>query len=233
MLPSALQVRKNPDELFLKDLVPPELHARWIVLRDKYIDSYSINDEEKNIERWRPMFAALELYKKAIIASGLTSSSPVWGVVNDAAQKHKVKITQVRLEPPIKDPRAALSELRATRLADLDCFEKTIDRIETDIASMRIRANAWARGDIDAIRKLPVADQRAACEAAIRDASFLKTLGAQNVLTQLETLWLNAAESALKNDRVALAILPITELLSPIGYLAKLRAKGYAVEEPE
>ena len=233
MLPSAMQVRKNPDDATLKDIVPADLYARWQVVRDKYIDQYNLTDEENDIERWRPMFAALELYRKAINKSGLTSSSPVWPVIRNAANKHKVKITEVKFEPAINDPRGALKELRASRLADIDCFAKTIERIETDLAAMRIRANAWATGDIETIRKLPATDQRAACEAAIRDASFMKTLGAQNLPAQVENMWLLAAEAALKNDAVALAILPIGRLVATDGYLAKLKARGYAVEEPE
>ncbi|MEQ1516776.1 MAG: TraB/GumN family protein [Usitatibacteraceae bacterium] len=233
MLPSALQVRKNPDDAMLKDIVPPELHARWVVLRDKYIDSYDINDEEKNIEGWRPMFAALELYRKAINKSGLTSVNPVWPLIRDAAKKHNVKITEVKYEPAISEPRAALKELRTTRLADVDCFAKTIERIESDLSAMRVRANAWARGDIDAIRKTPAVDQRAACEAAVRDASFMKTLGTQNASAEVEAMWLGAAESALKNSKVALAVLPIAQVVSKDGYVAKLRARGYVVEEPD
>ena len=233
MLPSALQLRKNPDDATLKELVPAELHARWLVVRDKYIDSYTINDEEKNIENWRPMFAAVELYSKAISKSGLTSASPVWPVIREAAGKYKVKITQVRYEPAISEPRAALKELRSTRLADVDCFAKTVERIETDLAAMRVRANAWATGDINAIRNLPATDQRAACEAAIRNASFMKTLGTQDLLKQIEITWLNAAEATLKNNSVALAVLPMAQIISPDGYVAKLRAKGYIVEEPE
>lgn len=233
MLPSAMQVRKNPDGALLKDIVPADLYARWSVLRDKYIEQYNQDDEENDIERMRPMYAAMELYRKAISKVGLTSASPVWPVIRDAANKHKVKITEVKLEPAINDPRAALKELRSSRLADIDCFAKTIERIETDLADMRFRANAWATGDINAIRSLPVADQRAACEAAIRDASFMKTLGAQNLLIQLETTWLSAAEAALKNDKVSLAVLPIAQIVAPNGYVAKLRARGYIVQEPE
>ncbi len=233
MLPSAMQARKNPDGALLKDIVPADLYARWSVMRDKYIEQYNPDDEENDIERMRPMYAAMELYRKAISKVGLTSASPVWPMIRDAANKHKVKIIEVKLEPTINDPRGALKELRGSRLADLDCFAKTIERIETDLAAMRVRANAWATGDINAIRRLPAADQRAACEAAIRDASFVKTLGAQNVPTQMENAWLNAAEAALKNDKVALAVLPIAQILAPDGYVAKLRARGYLVQEPE
>ena len=233
MLPSAMQLRKNPDDATLKELVPADLYARWLVLRDKYVDHYKIHDEEQNIERWRPMFAALELYRSAIRQSGLTSSSPVWPVIRAAANKHNVKITEVKFEPTISEPRAALKELRATRLADVECFAKTIERIETDLATMRVRANAWATGDINALRNLPAADQRAACEAAIRGASFVKTLGAQNLPGQIENMWLNAAEAALKKGKVALAVLPMAQVISPDGYVAKLRARGYLVQEPE
>ena len=233
MLPSAMQVRKNPDGAMLKDIIPADLYARWLVVRDKYIDQYNFTDEENDIERWRPMFAALELYRKAINKSGLTSASPVWPVIRDAANKYKVKITEVKFEPAINDPRGALKELRASRLADIDCFAKTIERIETDLAAMRIRANAWAMGDIGAIRRLPAIDQRAACETAIRDASFMKTLSTQDWPAQVENMWLNTAEAALKNDAVAVAILPIARLVAPDGYLAKLRARGYVVQEPE
>ena len=233
MLPSAMQLRKNPDDATLKELVPADLYARWLVLRDKYVDHYKIHDEEQNIERWRPMFAALELYRSAIRQSGLTSSSPVWPVIRAAANKHNVKITEVKFEPTISEPRAALKELRATRLADVECFAKTIERIETDLATMRVRANAWATGDINALRNLPAADQRAVCEAAIRGASFVKTLGAQNLPGQIENMWLNAAEAALKKGKVALAVLPMAQVISPDGYVAKLRARGYLVQEPE
>lgn len=61
----------------------------------------------------------------------------------------------------------------------------------------------------------------------------MKTLGAQNLLSQIEMTWLTAAETALKNNTVALAVLPIAQIVSPDGYVAKLRTKGYVVQDPE
>ncbi len=231
LIPAAMEARKNPDGATLKGIVPADLYARWLILRDKYIGDYQ--DEESDIERWRPMFAALELYRKAINQAGLTSSNLVVTAVTDTAKKYNVKLTDIKVEPAIGDARAAINELKSVRLADVDCFAKTIDRIETDLQLMRTRANAWASGDISAIRALPINDQRAACEAAISNASFIKILGVQNIRAQLESAWLNAAESALTNNTVTLAVLPIEQMLKTDGYLARLKAKGYAVLEPD
>ena len=231
LLPSAMESVKNPDGATLRDVVPASIYPRWVALRSKYIGEYQ--DDDNDLERSRPMFAAGKLYQKAIEKTGMTSSSPVNAVINEAAKKHGVKITSVTIEPPIGDLRAAVTEFKKSRLADLDCFTKTLDRIETDLQAMRARANAWATGDIRAIRALPVNDQRAACEAAIRDASFVKTLGVQNVPAQIQAAWLNAAEAALTKNMSTVATLSMAQLVASDGYLAKLKAKGYVVEEPD
>jgi hypothetical protein len=233
LLPSAMEARKNPKNALLKDVVPADLYPRWLALRDKYVDEFNTDDESKDIERWRPMFAAFELYSKAVRKSGMSFENAVWPVVQQAAKANKVSIRDIRVKPKIKDPRRAVKEFEATPLADLDCFRKTIERIETDLAAMRLRANAWASGDIEALKKLPFTDQRAACSEAIQNAGFVKTLGIQDITTVLKNTWLEAAEDALTKNKVTLAVLPIRELISDTGYLAALRAKGYPVTGPD
>ncbi len=231
LLPAAMEARKNPDGKTLRDIVPADVYARWAVLRDKYIGDYQ--EDDSDIERRRPMFAALELYSKAISQNGLTSTNPVRSAVDELAKKYKVKVTNINFEPAIGDLREAVKELKSTNLADVECFTKTVARIESDLALMRARANAWATGDINALRTLPVNDQRAACTAAIENASFVKTLGIQNVRSQVEAAWMKAAEAALTNNVSSLTVLPMREMFSPDGYLAKLKSKGYVVIEPD
>ncbi len=60
---------------------------------------------------------------------------------------------------------------------DLDCFEKTLDRIDSDLDAMTLRANAWATGDIDALRSLPDTNQREACLAALTGTNFARERG--------------------------------------------------------
>jgi TraB/PrgY/gumN family len=231
LIPSAMESVKNPDGATLREIVPADVYARWVALRSKYIGEYQ--DDDNDLERSRPMFAAGKLYREAIAKGGMTFTSPVTAIINDAAKKHNVKVTPVTITPPTDNARSAIKELKKTRLQDLDCFTKTIERIETDLQAMRLRANAWATGDINAIRALPVNDQRAACEAAIRDAGFVKTLGVENLPAQIEAAWLNAAEAALAKNKSTVATLSMPQLLTPNGYLSKLKAKGYLVEEPD
>lgn len=233
LIPSAMEARRNPDGAVLKDLVPPDVYRRWLALRDKYIEENNTNDEAQDIERWRPMFAALELYDKAIRKHGMTQQSPVWKTVQDTARQQKVKVTDVNAEPNISNPGTAIRELNRTRLADLDCFSRTIERIETELTDMKKRANAWARGDVAALKNQLAEDQRAACNAAVRDAAFVKTLGLGDITTQMEAAWLVAAEMALATNASTVAVLPITQITGAKGYLAKLAAKGYTVTEPD
>jgi hypothetical protein len=232
MIPMAMEGRKNPDGVRLKELIPPETYARWLVLRDKYIVENNTEDESKDIERWRPVFAAQELYNEAIKKNGMTQTSPVWKLVSSEAAKSKVKVTPVEFEFPIEDPFGAIRDLNKSRLDDVDCFSKTIDRIDAELSVMRKRANAWARGDIDALRSLPWQDQREACSNAIRNAAFVRKLGAKDIALQIEKTWVEQAEKSLAANAVTVAVLPLSDVLSQTTYLAKLKAKGYAVVEP-
>ncbi|MFN8754708.1 MAG: TraB/GumN family protein [Burkholderiales bacterium] len=233
MIPAAIEARKNPDGARLKELVPPDVYQRWLVLRDKYIEENNTDDEASDIERWRPIFAALELYDEAIKKNGMTQTSPVWKTVEEAAKRHKVKITDVTLEPEIKEPRAALKEFAKTRLDDIDCFTKTIERIESDLRNMRARGNAWATGDVELLRRTPGADQRAACSNALQSATFIKRLGADGIAQQMENAWLAAVDTALSRSRSSVAVMPITQLTGAANLVGKLRARGYVVTEPE
>ena len=64
LLPSLLRARYNPNGATLKDVLPAPLYARWSRLKAQYIGN------DSGIERWRPMFAAIRLYSRALENSG-------------------------------------------------------------------------------------------------------------------------------------------------------------------
>jgi hypothetical protein len=74
-------------------------------------------------------------------------------------------------------------------------------------------------------------DERIACFEVLLN---VPKLGDQlkQVKVQLTDLWLADADEALAKYESSFAVLPITEMLKPDGWLAKLRDRGYTVEEP-
>jgi hypothetical protein len=134
----------------------------------------------------------------------------------------------------MEDPSRLVKEFKKTQLADTACFSKTLDRLDSDIAAMRVRANAWATGDLKAIQSLSYPDQETECGDAVRNAAFMKSQpGFQNVKQRLLDNWTAAAEKALAANTTTFATLRLSDILNPQGYLAALKSKGYQVESPE
>lgn len=226
LLPSLLGARRNPGDATLRDVLPADLYARWTVLKEKYVG------RDSSIEKWRPIFAANELYSAALRKSGLSNAGAVAKTVRKAAKKHKVKLTEPMVKVTVVDPKVAIKDFRAAPLNDVECFRKTLDHLETDLASMTARANAWAIGDVEALRVLPYSNQFEVCWKALTEASFARKLGLDETEQRVEKAWFDAAEAALANNQTTFAVLPITQILKPDGYLSRLQAKGYLVEAP-
>jgi uncharacterized protein YbaP (TraB family) len=227
-LPFAFGVDKNPGDASLKDVLPPDVYARWLPLRDKYVRNH------EHIERLRPLFAAGALFGSALQENGLANGREVTEAIFKIARKNKLKITEPKVDLSIESPVQAVRNFKKSSLEDLQCFSKTIERLETDIDAMRIRANAWAKGDLDTIRKLVFADGGEACHAAVMNSAIMKDQpGLQSLDARLQQAWIEAAEKALANNASTFAVMPLKRIFDPKGVLADLQAKGYQVDSPE
>ena len=227
LLPSILGARKNPDGKTLQQVVSPESYARWKALKARYIGN------DGGVEKWRPLFAAQELYKEAMKKSGLDNAKSVWPVIDKAIETHHPNVTVVKEEIVVKDPKPLLKEFSKTTLDDIACFENTMTRIETDLDAMRARANAWATGDMAALQSLPPAYQWEACSSAITEAGIGKRLGFGDANQKVRAKWMVAAEAALEKNAVTFASLDMKDLAGPNGFLARFKAKGYTVLAPD
>lgn len=227
LLPTVLKARRNPDGKTLRELVSAEQYARWSVLKQRYIGG------DKDIEEWRPLFAALELYTKAISRSGLTQDSDVVETVTKIARRNDVKTTDPKLVIKIQNPKALLKEFQRETLDDTVCFERTLARIEGDLGVMTQRANAWAQGDIEGMRNLQARNtQWSACNAAMTGNAVARRIGMTDIEARVQRQWMEAVETAMSRNKSTFAVLPVAQLIAPDGYLADLVARGYMVEEP-
>lgn len=229
LLPSLVGVRDNPDHATLQQIVPADLYARWIELKTKYFG----RDRGRNLETWRPIFAALELYDAAVRKTGLTRSDITGDIVRNAAARAGIETTTPLITLEVDNPREAVKKFKGSEMEDIECFRKTLDRIENDVQTMAARANAWATADLETLRKLPDADLRAACFAAVTNTELARERGIADIDVRLKQAWMDAATAALAKNPVSFARLPIDDLLEPDGYLAKLKARGYAIEAPD
>lgn len=226
LAPSMIGIRKSPEGKTLQQTLPPDLYARWSTLKERHMG------RDAGVEKWRPIFAARELYTKAVEKSGLTYKSEVWPVVKKLANKHDIKITTPRLVVEVDQPRAIIKEFKKSSLDDVECFARTLERLETDLDAMRLRANAWAVGDMEALSRLAPPDQNAACRDAIMNSQIVRERGFQDVPDRMANTWADAAERALGENSSTFAVLTLSDMLRPGGVLAVMQARGYAVEAP-
>jgi hypothetical protein len=227
LLPAVYGARKNEDGATLQEILPADLYARWLALKVKYIGN------DSGVERLRPMVAANELYDKALAKSGLARNGLIWDTVKGVARKNRVRVFEPQASIPVDDARQTIRDFRDTAgNLDIDCLAATMTRLETDLTAMRERANAWAVGDIGALRRLVSPSQQDACIAAVTSNAHLRDQF-QSALDQMDNAWLSAAEQALRDNASTFAVLPMDELLRPDRRLAMLEARGYAVEPPE
>jgi hypothetical protein len=226
--PFLIGIKKNADGAHLQDVVPADVYTRWSALKARYIGN------DQGIEEERPIFAADTLFDKALGASGMDKGYAIQRRIEELAKNWKIKRTSTTLPLPMENPRQAVRDFKKTQLEDVECFTKTVDRLETDLEAMKVRANAWSSGNIDAIRKLRFPDQKQSCNAAILNSKWIGNLkDGSNLGQRIKASWLAAAETALGNNKATFAMLPMSELLNPDGLVASLRARGYQVDEPD
>jgi hypothetical protein len=226
LLPKALKARNNPGGKTLRDVLPARTHARWVVLRDRYLGG------DRDIEKRRPLFAAQALYSAAIRQAGLDEDNQVRPKVEKIADRHDVPVQVAEVKATLAEPKQALRVFSGQALDDVACFELTLDRLEADLAQMAARANAWSIGDLATMRRLPYTDQGQACLAAVLDSAVARSQGLDALPAQVRDAWIDAAQKALAEHDTSFALLPMAEILKPDGYLAGLAARGYAVEAP-
>lgn len=228
MVPHAFGLMKNPDGKTLKDVLPADVYARWELMKKQYMPG------KDDVERQRPLFAAERLYSAALYKAGLTSKNEVSSDIEKLVKKSKIKVTRTEVELAVENPAGLMKAFKKSPMEDAACLSKTMDRIEMDMEVLKVRANAWSKGDVGEIRKLNFTDRRGPCkDAMMSNPVFREGIKVDDMESRMREAWLAAAENALARNASTFAILSIREMLDSKGMLAALEAKGYQVESPE
>jgi len=230
LIPALLRARDNPDGATLHDALPADVFARYDTLYRRFF-----REDPDLKEKRRPLFAADELYRQALKKSGLTESSLVWPTVEKLARRYKVPIREREFEVELNDPKGIIADLALIkRDQEVACLSATMDHIARDLPNIKRRARAWAVGNLAELRALPAAVDRQSCLDALIDA----------LRPRLETR-INETQRQIQEDRkgifswmllaneTSFTTMAIEDLLAADGAVARWRAAGYTVEEPQ
>jgi uncharacterized protein YbaP (TraB family) len=214
------KLQKNPDGQELAQILPADLYARFSALSARYAKHGEFDD-------FRPMVAAGKLYQAAVAKIGLTERRAVSRAVEQQTKQRGIKPQSISIK--VEQPREVLESINAMSSAESEirCLAATLDHLESDIDQVRQSANAWAIGDVAALRSMVNLPSRIVCWDAINSIPRLKQLTAR-----AEQEWMAAAEATLQKNQSSLALRRIDQLLITNGTLDQFRAKGYAVEGP-
>jgi uncharacterized protein YbaP (TraB family) len=229
LLPAIMRLRKNPDGATLQAALAPEVFARFSA---QYRRFFGKDPDRKDDSR--PLMAADELFDEALKKSGLVDRSPVWPTVQKLARQHKVRIRTREIEMPVEDPKGLIAELsRIPRDKEVACLVLTMDYIDRELPNIKRRAAAWTVGDLATLRALPPAVDRTGCVAGLLE-SLRPQLQQQvkDITARIDADRAGIFSWMLLTHETSFTALPIERLLAKDDLVARWRAAGYTVEEP-
>ena len=220
-----LKAISNPDGNRLPAVMRPDLYEQFSDLNRRYAGN------NRMLDTFRPYQAADMLKEGAMAQLGLASDGGIGQTVYDLARRHNVGFRTFKL----KETHAwdiIITQLEKTpREADIPCTKARLDRLDADLRQAVDRSNAWARGDIEALRQdeglrtdgviLPE------CKLFLEHMKFVR-----KTMLGLRRYSYSTYNKALKKNRSTLAVVPIREMFDPDGLIARFRKAGYQVEEP-
>jgi hypothetical protein len=213
---------KLPEGTRLQDTISPELYARVEATAKKF--------GKPSLEKWRPFSATNRLVSSAMKTLDLNGFSARFSAAKLGEWRQR-KVTyfaapELPFEERLRNWQQAANEV---------CLERLVATIGDGGAGVLQLANAWAVGDIESLRELVPAYsfsrdgfRSGECAAAMHGGEQQ----ANDYKTRRTQAWLAEAERALKKNRGTVAVVLMSELFAPDGYLAALRAKGYQIVEP-
>jgi uncharacterized protein YbaP (TraB family) len=202
----------------LRDVLSPDLHARFALDRSKYT-----SDADK-WEHFRPIVAAAFLQQAAFHQVGLSARIDLGAAVRNLAKKHDVRVEEVKIAG-VGDVLEALKDMPPA--TENICVQASLATVERDLPRLMDRARAWATGNVERIESLPEPAEVAACLAALDSGA-----AAGDLVGRVRSAWLESMEKYLQAGGTTLAVVNMDLLLGRGGLLDVLRAQGYQVEAP-
>jgi hypothetical protein len=200
----------------------PRLEARLpAALRDRFVRyREAAGGKPARYEHWKPAVAGFLLLSDVRQAGGLSEAKP-GSTIRRLAKARKVKVrplAQYRLQPLVS---------AAGTLSDADhlaCLKDVLDQLDRETGRPRELGDAWAAGDLSAVRDL----QR----ASALDRCLRRSAKGRRVLDAQIGAAAEALAGALDRPGRTVAVVDLAYVLPLEGVLDRLRASGAEVSVP-
>ncbi|MGO9038491.1 MAG: TraB/GumN family protein [Steroidobacteraceae bacterium] len=202
----------------LKDVMPPNLYARFAPLRTKY------TADSTKWERYRPIVATAFLQQAAFHQVGLSARLDLGAAVRMLARKHGVRVEEVKIAG-VGDLLDALKTMPPS--TENTCVGASLVTVESGLPRLIDRAQAWATGNVERIESLREPAEVDACLAALDSGS-----AAGDLIARVHRTWLEFLERGLQGSGTTLAVVNMDLLLGHGGLLEDLSTNGYQVDAP-
>ena len=202
----------------LKDVMPPELYARFAKDRARF------TSDAQKWERYRPIIASAFLEQQAFHSVGLSARLDLGAAVRALAKKRNVRVEEVKIAG-VGDLVDALKSMSAS--TEDTCVDASLVTVESGLPQLIDRARAWATGDIEAIQSHPEPAQVDACLRALDSGA-----ASGDLLARIRRTWLEALQKSLDSAGTTIAVINMDLLLEKGGLVEQLRQRGYEVDPP-
>lgn len=224
LVSSMRKAQRNKDNKTLAQVVPADAYRRWEILKAKYIG------RDSGVERFRPMYAAYELYAASLKRNGLTDTPMLGPVIAKATNAAGMQRVDARYSLPSDNLRRKIKEFDVAEADDVGCFVHTLNVLEAYLEYSPAAAEAWAVGDMARYRSaekqyVPIDG----CWERLTNEAIGRSSGIADPYAKVDSTWHAAVMAALAAHNVVFTTLPARDLVKGTGLAAKLRQDGFAV----
>jgi hypothetical protein len=217
------KAERLPAGLTLRDVISPALHKR--------VDATAKRFGATALGGLHPFAVTNRLVVSSMEKLDMTGFSARFAA-DAMGRRRDMKITYFGAAEPPFEVRLGYWQ----HAANETCLARLVKAIEDGGNGVKRLGNAWAVGDIEALRRLVPAYSFSRdgirandCAAAMRGG---ETQSDADKVARTQS-WVDEAERALRENRSTVAVVLMSEIFAEDGYLAGLRAKGYEITEPQ
>jgi hypothetical protein len=206
--------RQMRSKAALEDVLPPDLRARFLAPADM------LHQKPGRYDRWNALFAGALMREDFYTLARLDRNEPL-PAISKLVHAHGLKSKPAATYKAV--PVFNESEKELNSEVEQMCLSEALDEIEGGSERQTHAAEGWSQGNVRLT--LTGAQGFEHCLDLLPEGARMSR---QAIMDEA-----GAISASLEQTGVAVAVVPLRQLLAENGVLEQLRAKGYSIRAPD